>query len=136
MADLGITGSQVLRVSGPIEHGTAGEALTAGMAVYLTTASTWKKADANVSAVEAAAGGIALDDAATGQPVTVQRSGVINLGAAAAAAAGSIYCVSNVAGKICPSTDKGSGDYVTVLGIGIGANKVKLALNPSGATIP
>ena len=95
---------------------------------------TWKLASA-VGAADSAAGGIALNNGALGQPIQVQTSGVIELGLNAAPASGIQYWVSNTPGAIAPDADITSGQYKTGLGIGVGNNQLRLAINPSGAAI-
>jgi len=131
MVALSVTATQVLKGSSAIiEQGLAGATITAGQAVYKDTGVTpnkWKLADADLSA--AAAGlngvGIALNGAADGQPIDVQTGGnEFTIGAAAAPAAGTIYCVGATAGTVVPDTDIASGDYVVTLGVGDGTSKI------------
>jgi hypothetical protein len=135
MADLDLSAvAEVLPdTSGDIYSGIAGVAVTAGMAVYLN-ASTSKiaPADANLSLAAAAAIGIALNGAAPGQTVRVQRSGDVTLGATAAPAVGTVYVVSSNAGGIAPAADLGSAWYATVLGVGMAGSKLRLHVFASG----
>lgn len=139
MADLSITASQVLRASGTTASATAGEAITAGQPVYLdvTDANKAKRAQATTLA-KAAAVGVALHGAESGQPVTYQRDGVLTLGAAAAPVAGITYVVSGLVGGWSPHTDPttpASTEFSTVLGTGIGSNQVRLGILVSGAQV-
>jgi hypothetical protein len=75
--DLSVTAASVVPGSGAVlATGTAGEALTAGQAVYQKAAdSKWYKADCNSATAEVrVASAIALGGAAAGQPVVVQKS--------------------------------------------------------------
>ena len=117
MADLTITAASVLAgATSAKSSGVAGEAITAGKAVYLSATKKWMLADSN-SATAAArkAGGIALNGAALDQPIDVQTSGDITLGAVLTA--GTAYYLSDTPGGICPLADVGSGEYVCLLGL-------------------
>lgn len=118
MANLTITaasvvgGSERTRVSG-----TAGETITAGQAVYRnSTTGKWMLADSNAATAEArAAIGIALNGAAVNQPVAVQKSGDVTIGATLTA--GLAYYLSDTPGALCPVADVGSGEYVCLIGL-------------------
>lgn len=137
MADYSITAANVAKVSGDSETITAGEALTAGQAVYVN-ASDGKiyKADANATGKDAAVG-IALNAASAGQPVTVQKTGSITFGGSGAV--GDIVCLSATAGGMCPSGDLTTGDKVTPIGVLLTATSLVILLGgpySSGATKP
>ncbi|MEZ2132472.1 MULTISPECIES: hypothetical protein [unclassified Sinorhizobium] len=118
MADLTITPSAVIAgANSAQEHGTAGETITAGKAVYKSpTTKKWMLADAN-SATAAArqAQGIALNGASDGQPITVHKSGDLTLGAVMTA--GQAIYLSDTAGGLCPLADVGAGEYVCLIGL-------------------
>lgn len=129
MAALTITASQVLHVSGDRDTGLCGEAITQGQAVYKSaTTGYWLKAQCDGTADEAGATdcGIALNTTtAAAQPVSVAKDGsVVDLGAGAAAAAGTPYFIGATAGAINVLGDLSSTNKVTLLGIGIGSNRV------------
>lgn len=110
---------------------TAGATLTAGMPVYIDAADGLAKiADNNVSAALAAVYGIALNGASLGQPVTIQTSGDINLGATLAI--GEIYALSATAGAIAPDLDVVSTNFVTHLGTARTAALMQLHINATG----
>lgn len=138
MTALNQTAANVVVYGSPaIVHGTAGGTITAGMPIYkdASDSNKYKAARAN-AATTALCFGIALNGASAGQPLAVLRAAdsVINLGATVAA--GIVYCVSDaVAGQIVPSADLGSGDYTSVLGIGINTTHVQLNINNSGVAI-
>lgn len=133
MADLSITAANVVKYSNATTRtGTAGAAITAGDVLYLDT--TMKLAQAD-TATKAAAVGIALNDAASGQPVVYLVSGGINPGATVAI--GTVYVVSdNAAGAIAPVADLASEDYVTILGVGTTTSRIEVNINVSGVAIP
>jgi hypothetical protein len=116
MADLTVTAASVLWTSGSKISGIAGAAVTAGQAVYLdSTTSTLKLAQADGTAAEAAAVGIALHAAGTGQPLVYADQGsVINIGATTTKA--TTYMVSATAGGVAPQADLTSGQRISRLG--------------------
>ncbi|WP_353641325.1 hypothetical protein [Mesorhizobium sp. WSM2239] len=118
MVDLVITAANVVAGSNATkEVGTAGEAMTAGQAVYRSSAtSKWMLADANSATAEARqATGVALNGASLNQPLTVQKAGDITIGATLVA--GTAYYLSDTPGGICPVADIGAGEYVCLLGL-------------------
>lgn len=121
MSDLAITAAQVLPGTGArVNKYTAGEAIAAGKPVYLdTVTNTVKLADCDAaSPLKATVLGIALNGAATGQPVDIQESGgEITLGADASMVAGTIYILSGTAGGICPDADAATADSITIIGV-------------------
>lgn len=128
MADLTVTAANVFLVSGPTTDGLAGEAVTAGMAVYRReTDGLWLKAQVDGTAPEAGAGGsgIALNTAdRANAPLRVARHGsIVELGTGTA---GVVYTMADTAGGIRPNADNGSGDKITPLALGIGSNRVQV----------
>lgn len=118
MVDLVITAASVVKGSDArTVDGIAGETITAGMAVYLAASTgKWMKADSNSATAEAReAIGIALTGSALNQPIAVQKSGQVTIGATIVA--GTAYYLSDTPGGICPLADVGSGEYVCLLGI-------------------
>ena len=128
MADLTFTASQVLPDStGTTVRGTAGATITAGQPLYLdSVTNTYKLADANASALTAAAVGLALHAALSGQPITLQTGGSPTMGAGAAPTVGIVYVVSATAGGLAPAADLASGHYTTIMGVGAASNKLKM----------
>ncbi|WP_422036551.1 hypothetical protein [Reyranella sp.] len=142
MAALSITATQVLLVSGSHQDAVFGAAVTAGQGVYFDSVSgSWKPGQCDGTAAEAGADGygIALCSAAAGQRGGLALPGAkVNLGAAAGAAAGTVYALGATAGALNPSGDMSSGNRVTPLALGIGGNQVKIlagAYDP-GAIVP
>lgn len=118
MADLSITATSVVAGTGAtITHGTLGETVTAGQAVYKESASgKYMKADNNATVPSARkAQGIALNGGAINQPVAVQTAGDITIGGTLTA--GLPYYLSDTPGGLCLVADVGSGEYVCILGI-------------------
>lgn len=118
MADLTITAASVLAgANATKKEALAGETLVAGKTAYQAAAS--KKifmADSNSATAEVRRPiGIILNGASLNQPVSVQTSGDITLGAVLTA--GVAYYQSDTPGGICPVADVGSGEYVCLLGL-------------------
>jgi hypothetical protein len=115
MADLSITAANVVS-TGSKNQGVAGASITQGQCVYLdSTTNTIKLADADAVASTRNVG-VALNAAATGQPVIYHIAGTITIGATVAV--GTAYYVSATAGGICLESDLSSGDFPTFIGFG------------------
>lgn len=135
MADMTVTAANVALVSGSTERVTAGATITAGQVVYKDTTDANKyKLAINTSVAAAAAGGIALNGASDDQPLVVQTGGTIAPGGTVTV--GEIYVVSGSAGRIAVEADNGSGEYVTVLGVGVSSSRIDLSINASGVAVP
>lgn len=135
MADLSVTANSVVINASAVfmETAFAGEAITAGKAVYLASATKkWMLADNNSGTAEArVAKGIALNGAAANQPVTIAKPGaVINIGATLTA--GATYFLSDTAGGVCPDADVGSGETVCIVGVAISTSEMKLMMTAPG----
>lgn len=109
-----------------------GEAVTQGQPVYQNaTTQRYLKADANDTAAKAEAKGICLTKvAADGDYGVIITAGAIDFGAALAV--GQDYVVSTNAGGVAPSTDLGTGDYVTRLGTASAADTLNLDIQATG----
>jgi hypothetical protein len=119
MADLTITTANVLAGHGAtIKSAKAGEALTAGEAIYLDTDGKAMLAQHDGTAAEAAAVGITLAAAALGASVDYITEGDLALGTILTA--GNVYVVSATYGAIAAQADQGSADYTTILGVAKG----------------
>jgi hypothetical protein len=126
-ADLSVTAASVLPGSGAISKvGTAGETVTAGQPLYQKAADLkWYKADCNSATAEVrVAKAFALSGASAGQPVVVQTSGQITVGATMTA--GVVYYLSGTAGGIRPVADNTTGDYPQVLGMAISTTVLQI----------
>ena len=136
MAALSITAANVVAGANAVkETGVAGAAVTAGQSVYRDPASRkFLLSDADSATAAAnSVDGIALHAAAPNQPLTIQKSGDINLGAALTV--GTIYVLDSTAGGIAPAADLGSGEVAVVLGVASSATNLKLAIQNSGAKV-
>lgn len=136
MTDLVVTAANVIAgANALVERGLAGATITAGQVVY-KEASTgkFKLADSNsVTAEVRQAYGIALNGASDGQPLAVQKSGDITIGATMTA--GVAYYLSDTPGGICPVADVGAGEYVGLIGLAKSTTVMAMQLNYSGVAL-
>lgn len=133
MAELSITALQVLPgADADFFQGIAGQAVTAGQAVYLDVLTNrLRLADANGSQDSAEVVGLALHEAAAEQPLRIQTAGTLTLGAGAAPVSSTVYILGANPGGIAPVADKLSGWYTTILGVGAPNNTLKMSVFPS-----
>jgi hypothetical protein len=118
MADIAIVGNDVLAMPGSIQtSGICGGVANAGDVMYQSPDDgQWRRA-ANNSATNGARipSGIALNGAATGQPLALLTDG--NLTVTAVLNSGTAYYLSVNLGKMCPRTDLVAGMDVCLVGI-------------------
>jgi hypothetical protein len=139
MANIAITAANVAKGSqGQVLKGvTAGQAITAGQVVYLnTTDSKYYLAESDDTAAKANIAGIALNSApGANQPISIcTLDNDFTVGGTVVA--GTAYYLSTTAGSICLASDLANPNYVTLVGIGISATKIKLNPVVSGVIIP
>lgn len=115
MADLTVTATSVVNVSASLGNGIAGEAITAGQAVYLKPSDSrlWK-AQCDGTTDEGNPVGIALNGGSAGQTITYAASGEINIGATTAKT--TTYVLSATAGGIAPQADLVSTNKIVRMG--------------------
>lgn len=133
MSDLAITAANVLKGTGAqLGYGTAGAAITAGQALYIDTADSnkLKLADADGASALRTCVGLALNNVATGQPVTYQKAGELSLGSVLTQ--GKVYVLSDTAGGIMPVEDLEAGDYVCILGVAKSSSVLSMSIFNSG----
>lgn len=135
MADIAITASSVVAADGAVskQEYIAGATIAAGDIVYVDTANNnvVKLAQADGTALEATVKGMALNSAASGQPVLVAVSGDVTVNSVLTVA--QVYILSATAGKICLDvTDLDSSEYLSIVGIGTTATNLKLNIFNSG----
>lgn len=136
MSDLSITAANVVSGSNAVtEQGVGGATITAGQQVYLDSATgRYKLADSDgATAAIKSPRGTALNGCSDGQPLAVQRSGDITIGATLTA--GTTYYLSNTAGGICPLADVGTGETAVIVGIAKSTTVLALGYNNSGVTL-
>lgn len=129
MAILSITASAVLKgANAQFQTGLAGATITAGQTVYLDAAdSTYKLADANLSAAAATVVAIALNSASAGQPVSVlQEDDDFTTGGTMVT--GTVYVLSATAGGINPAADLAAGWYPSVVFIAKSTTKAVMKI--------
>lgn len=136
---LTVTASSVAWVSGPVTcEKQSGEAFVAGAALYYSASGTWLKAQGDGTATEAGVNGLAValgtSDAA-GAFVCVARAGaIVTLGTGAA---GTVYIIGDTAGGIYPAADAGTADKVSIIGLGIGSNRLQIVeVYNAGSVVP
>jgi hypothetical protein len=134
MADLAVTPANVVIYAGAKKQvGVAGETIVAGKPLYLHTDGRLKLADASTAA-KAASVGVSLNGGAAGQPITYVRQGGLNPGGTVLV--GTVYGVTDTPGGIGPISERAAPDFVTVLGVGVTASRIALAIQASGVAIP
>jgi hypothetical protein len=133
MSDPVVVSASVLASSNAdIRRGTAGAAITAGQTLYKDTADGLMKLyDANGAAPLNVYAGIALHSSAIGQPIAFVYSDP-SFTPGFTVAAGATLIGSATPGGIAPVADAAATWFVTILGIGIGSNKIKLSPVVSG----
>ncbi len=136
MSDLSI-GSMIDQIGLTKVRGLAGETVTAGQAVYRKAADgKWWKAKADALGTSGTVGtpgtvGIIIVGGSANDTVTVATGGDLDVGVAVAK--GTIYVVAaDTAGGIAPWADLGTGNFVTILGVGNVSTMISLCPFPSG----
>jgi len=134
--DYSVTATSVLASSSASStKGTAGTTITAGQSLAKAADNTLVLFDANGSAPANVFVGIALNGGATGQPIFyVTADPAFTPGFTVAA--GAIVIGSSTAGGLCPAADLATGHYLTIVGVGIGSNKIKMSTLAAGVATP
>lgn len=138
MANLAITAANVIASATSLKGaGTAGAAVTRGQPLYIdaTDGNKLKPADANVSLALATVVGIALNDAAAGQPVNYVFSDS-DFQSGGAMAVGAVYVLSATAGGIADVADLATGMFPVVLMVAKSATKAVLSIVAGGVVTP
>lgn len=131
MADLTVVAANVKPGSDAVtKTGVAGEAISAGESIFKATDGELELCEKDQAAADAAAVGIALNDAAPLQPITYIITGTIDMGAILAI--GETYIVGAGPGGIAPEADAVATDFVTILGVAISVNDLKIGILQSG----
>lgn len=136
MADLSITAASVVAGAGAsTKSALAGEAITAGQAIYLaSTTKKWMRADNNSATAEARrATAIALNGAALNQPLAALTSGDITIGATLTP--GTAYYLGDAPGAICPVADLTTGEYVCLIGLTKSATVLAVSIQYPGVAL-
>ena len=131
MADLSVTAANVAYVSGPTGVANAAAAITAGQQIYLNASSLAALAQSDGTTLEATTAGIALNPAATGQPVTYAKHGAI-ITSGATMALGDVYCVSVTAGGIGLIEELASTNKISIVGYPISTTQMQVHIINTG----
>jgi len=115
-----------------VEAGIAGETISAGQAVLRGTGGKYLLSDADGDDLTRVTG-IALNGASDGQPLSVQTSGEVTIGATLSP--GAAYYLSPTPGGICPLDDLGEGDDVILIGMAKSTSVMMLAITDPDVTI-
>ena len=137
MANATVTAANVRQsATAAIKRLIAAVAITAGQSIYKLADGTAGLADADAAdALAATPAGIAIDNAAAGQPISyVDEDPDFTPGFTIAS--GAIYVQSATPGAIAPATDLASTMKTSVLMIGKPSNKAVLRLFVSGQAVP
>lgn len=134
MVDITITPASVKKsANATVEQGVAGASIVAGKAVWRDTTNKYQLADNNHATVAGRTPrGIALHAAELDQPLQIQRSGDITIGATLTA--GATYFLSDTPGGICPDTDVGAGENVALIGISKSTTVLAINVQVPGVT--
>jgi len=141
MGEFTPTAANVVVTGGTIRRLTAGEAITAGQLVYQKAADSkaWL-AQSDGTAEEATIAGIAINNAAAGQPVNYVAEGDVTMqsGIFTTPGTGQILVLGPTAGKfqLASDLDAANDDYVSIVGMSISANAMRLAINNTGLQRP
>jgi hypothetical protein len=127
MADMSQTATSVIGY-GPQLHGVLGGTVAAGMPVRKQADGTFI-ASTNASLAGSSVDGWATSGGAINQPFTYQKGGNINPGGTVVV--GGIYVLS-ASGAISLDNDVVTGDWITVLGVGISTSLIKQAVIEGG----
>jgi len=131
MVDLVVVSADVKPGSDALtKTGIAGEQITAGDSLFIALDGELELCEHDLTAADAAAVGIALNNSAALQPITYLVRGTVDMGAILSV--GQTYIVGIGPGAIAPEADAGVGDFVTVLGIALSANNLKVSILQSG----
>lgn len=135
MADLSITATNVVPQSGAtLVMATAAAAITAGQTVAKNSSGNIILADDDdADTTKATVVGMAVTSGANGGPVVYCSKGDVALGSIVTK--GTTYSLSDTPGGICPVADKGSGDIVSLIGVGKSATVLSINIFNSGIAI-
>lgn len=118
-------------------YGFAGEALTRGTPVYqVPVGGTWMRADADAALPAPRMAGIVMNDAGTGQPVTICVDDP-NFKPGFNLAIGEIAILSSTVGRLCLLSDYATGWYLCIALVGVnGTDTARLKLIRTDAAKP
>ena len=112
-------------------QGTSGATILQGQPVYLGSSNTYLLADTDVDAATANVAGISLNSTTSGQPIDIIVAGTLTVGAATVIVGG-VYVLSGDVGLLADVGDLASGDFTTILGIGLTSTTIKIGIIVGG----
>lgn len=135
-ADYSVTAANVVpSASADLSRGTAGATITAGQAISIDENRLVQLYDADSATATARVfRGIACNGAAAGPIVYCTDDPSFTPGFPVAA--GAIVIGSGTAGGLCPAADLATGHYLTIIGVGIGSNKINFSTLAAGVAKP
>jgi hypothetical protein len=136
LAALSITAANVVKSTNARidRNGYAAATITAGQVVYRATDGRWNLADDDsATALVRTPIGVALNGASANQPLDVQTSGDVTIGATLTA--GLAYYLGATAGAIVPVGDVTTPQYPAVVGIARSTTVMRLILTDSGVAL-
>ncbi len=134
MADVVVAGNSVVLVSGPRNTIIANTTLTPGLLVLPDAGGKAVLANC-VTQANAAATGMTLCSAVTGQPVVIATAGAqVTMGAANCVVKGGVYHVSANNGAVAPEADFNTGQWVCQVGRSPNITDIVLELNAYNIT--
>ena len=142
MGALAVTAAEVINNTASTPLANAGETISAaGKSVYLKS-STGKWMLAKCSGTPEEAGnnvrfGVSLHAALADQPLAVQETGILIIGASAAPTVGVVYCIGAAFGAIVPQSDLVNPNKITRLGDGASSSTIDMSSKKyTGLTVP
>jgi len=137
MANFSITAANVQFPSTSRLTLVAGEAITAGQVIYKKSSDGKAYlAQCDGTPEEAVVEGVAINNAAAGQPVNYRNEGALTTGTAFTAA-GKLLLLSATAGSMMPAADLATGNKVSVVGVSTGTGtSMNIAIFNTGQTAP
>lgn len=112
-----------------VATGPAGTSITAGQVLYYdTTSNTYMLAISGASQLAATVAGIALNNASIGQPVTLQFSGQITIGATVITGQGYYLDTATPGGINEDPTTPSSGDYPAFIGMATSESVIAIGI--------
>lgn len=135
MANFTITAANVQFTSTSRLTLVAGEAITAGQVICKKSDGKAYLAQCDATAEEAVVEGVAINNAAAGQPVNYRNDGALTTGSAFGAA-GKLLLLSATAGSMMPAADLATGNRLSVVGYSTAAGTMNIDITNTGQVAP
>ena len=114
-----------------IVQGKSGATIPQGRPVYLNSSGRYVLADTDVDAATANVAGITLNSTTDGQPIDIITAGTLTVGSVSVIVGG-VYVLSGDVGLFADVGDLASGDFTTILGIGLTSTTIKISIIVGG----